>query len=77
MSKHYRTKTSSTASSGGIGVLGVLQIIFIVLKVLNMISWSWWAVFIPTFIGLGIAFLVWIIAMVVIIVTYIKEGWDK
>jgi hypothetical protein len=75
MSKHYRTtNTNNTASSGGIGVLGVLQIIFIVLKVLDMISWSWWTVFIPTFIGLGIGFLVWLIAMIVIIVTYVKES---
>lgn len=72
MSKNYKMSSSSTASSGGIGVLGVLQIIFIVLKVLNLISWSWWAVFIPSFIGLGIAVVVWIIAFIVVLATHIK-----
>ena len=57
----------------GIGFFGVLQIIFIVLKVLNMISWSWWAVFIPTFIGIGCALLIMLIALIVIIVAYTKE----
>jgi hypothetical protein len=74
MSKNYRTSSSSTTSSGGIGVLGVLQIIFIVLKVLDLISWSWGTVFIPTFIGLGITAVVFIIAFIVILVTHIKAN---
>lgn len=74
MSKDYKISTgNANASSGGIGALSVLQIIFIVLKVLKMVSWSWWAVFIPTFIGLGLSVLLWLIAMIVIIVAYTKE----
>lgn len=65
MNKNNNTKSSS---SGGLGVLGVLQIIFIVLKVLDVISWSWWAVFIPTFIGLGIAILVFLIGIIIALV---------
>ena len=45
---------SSKSSSGGTSILSVLQIIFIVLKLLKVITWSWWTVFIPTWIGLGI-----------------------
>ena len=44
----------SENSSGGIGLFGVLQIVFIVLKLCGLISWSWWCVFIPSFISLGI-----------------------
>lgn len=55
-----RTKSSS-AGGGGIGILGVLQIIFIVLKVIEVIDWSWWTVFIPTFISCGFAGIVLII----------------
>ena len=74
MSKtYYRTSSNNTASSGGIGILCVLQIIVIVLKVVDMISWSWWAVFIPTFIGIGLTVLVLLIAFIVIVVTYVKE----
>ena len=73
MSKYYKTNnSSSTASSGGLGVLGVLQIIFIVLKLLDVISWSWWAVFIPFFIGLGLTLLAVIVTFIIILVTHIK-----
>lgn len=55
---------NTTASSGGLGIGGVLQIIFIVLKLLNLIEWSWWTVFLPTFISLGITIIalsIWLI----------------
>lgn len=47
-------KTMKHESSSGLGTLGVLQIVFIVLKCVNVIDWSWWAVFIPTWINIGI-----------------------
>ena len=48
-------------SSGGVGVLGVLQIVFIVLKCIGTIDWSWWSVFIPTWISLGLIAVMWFI----------------
>ena len=65
MSRHNYTKTSTSSTGGGLGVFGILQIIFIVLKVLKVISWSWWAVFIPTFISLGITLLVVLTSIVI------------
>lgn len=47
-------KAVHTSSGGGVGILTALQIIFIVLKLVNVISWSWWIVFIPTYIGVGL-----------------------
>lgn len=47
-------KTMKYESSSGLDTLGVLQIIFIVLKCVNVIDWSWWVVFIPTWINIGI-----------------------
>ena len=44
------------SDGGGIGVGTVVQIVFIILKLVNVIDWSWWAVFIPTFIGCAITF---------------------
>jgi hypothetical protein len=41
-------------SAGGIGFFGLLQVAFIVLKVLNLIDWSWWMVFLPFWISIGI-----------------------
>ena len=36
------------------GILTTLQVMFITLKLLNLISWSWWKVFIPLYIDIGI-----------------------
>ena len=55
---------SSKSSSGGTSILSVLQIIFIVLKLLKVITWSWWKVFIPTWIGLGIVALCFIVIFI-------------
>ena len=66
MSKKSYYNNHNNSSSSGIGVLGVLQIIFIVLKCLNLIDWTWWQVFIPTFIGFGLLFVIIIIALVII-----------
>ena len=36
------------------GFTEILTIIFIVLKVLDLVSWSWWIVFLPEIIGVGL-----------------------
>lgn len=64
MSRPNYLKTNKSNTGGGIGIYGVLQIIFIVLKLLKLISWSWWAVFIPTFISLGLALIAVLVALV-------------
>jgi len=55
------------ASSGGIGVLGLLQVAFIILKVLGKINWSWWLVFIPTWIGLGLFVIIMLVLIGILI----------
>lgn len=57
-------------SVAGTGVLDVLQIIFIVLKLTGLIDWSWWAVFIPLFISLGLV-------AILVILTVISRKVDK
>jgi hypothetical protein len=56
---------SSKSSSGGTSILTVLQIIFIVLKLLKVITWSWWKVFIPTWIALGLWGIIFIVLFVI------------
>lgn len=56
--------SNNNSSSGGMGILSWLQVIFIVLKVLNLLDWSWWKVFIPTWIDLGL--LVFVIILLII-----------
>lgn len=48
------SRNDSGSSSSGIGFFGLLQVAFIVLKLCKVITWSWWAVFIPLWIELGI-----------------------
>ena len=64
MSRPNYLKTTKSNTGGGIGIYGVLQIIFIVLKLLKLISWSWWAVFIPTFISLGLALIAVLVTLI-------------
>jgi hypothetical protein len=42
------------------GFLEVLTVVFIVLKLIGIISWSWWLVFLPIFIAIGIYALIFV-----------------
>ena len=61
---------SKSSTSAGIGFFGLLQVAFIVLKLCGVITWSWWAVFIPTWVNIGIV-------VVVFIVLWICWVWMK
>lgn len=67
MSKNTKTTTS------GISLLGVLQIIFIVLKLCGLIDWSWWKVFIPMWVDLGIIAGFLLLYLVILIIAYIYD----
>lgn len=47
-------------TSNGVSTLGVIQIVFIILKLVGVIGWSWGAVLIPFWIGLGVTFIVFL-----------------
>ena len=53
MSNNHNNNTSS-----GIGLSSVLTIVFVVLKLVGVIDWSWWWVFSPTLINVGLAIIV-------------------
>jgi hypothetical protein len=42
------------------GFLEVLTVVFVVLKLIGVISWSWWLVFLPIFISIGIYALIFV-----------------
>lgn len=56
---------NKTTVSGGVGFFGLLQVVFIALKVSKVIDWSWWLVFVPTWIELGLCLIVIIVALVI------------
>ena len=43
------------------GLLEVLTIVFVVLKLLGVIAWSWWLVFLPLIIAVGIYVIVFVL----------------
>lgn len=43
----------------------VLTIVFIILKVTNVIAWSWWLVFLPLFIEIGLLAITFIIMLII------------
>ncbi|KAA0957715.1 transmembrane Fragile-X-F protein [Planococcus sp. ANT_H30] len=47
------------------GFLEVLTIIFVVLQLTGVIAWSWWLVFLPLIIAVGI-YVVWLLIVIVI-----------
>ena len=59
--KYNMRETENSNSYNGVGFFGLLQVVFIALKVAKVIDWSWWLVFIPTWIQLGIIILLIII----------------
>lgn len=62
MSSNSNKNNNSGAS---IGFTGLLQIAFIVLKLCKVINWSWWLVFAPTWISVGIVILCVILLVIV------------
>ena len=51
-------------SNGGTHVVTVVQIVLIILKLLELIDWSWWAVFAPTLVSIGVFLILLLIAFI-------------
>ena len=63
--KYNMRETENSNSYHGIGFFGLLQVVFIALKVAKVIDWSWWLVFLPIWIELGIIILLIIILTII------------
>lgn len=49
--------------------LHILTIIFVIAKLMDKIDWSWFTVFIPSMISVGLGILVFIFAFVIILIS--------
>ena len=65
---NYNTRNENKNVYNGIGFFGLLQVVFIALKVAKVIDWSWWLVFIPAWIDIGIFLIIVIIAIILTII---------
>ncbi len=57
--------SKSNSSSSGVGFTSLLLIAFIVLKLCKVIDWSWWWVLSPAWITACIAFIVFVVVLIV------------
>lgn len=56
-------------NSSNITIVTLIQVAFIILKLCNVINWSWWLVFLPTLIELGIVIFMLVIILIAAAVT--------
>lgn len=68
-----KEQKNSKIGGGGLGFCSVLALLFIALKLCGVISWSWVWVLAPLWIGVALALLV---AIVALIVTFIIARWE-
>ena len=68
MNYNTRNENENKNVYNGIGFFGLLEVVFIALKVAKVIDWSWWLVFIPTWIDIGIFLIIVIIAIILTII---------
>ena len=50
------------------GILEVLTIIFVVLKLIGVITWSWWIVFLPLIISVGL----YVVILTLHVIAFVK-----
>ena len=56
-------------SSKGVSVVTIVQIVLVILKLLKLIEWSWWIVFAPTLVSVGIYVIIIIVAVIINMLT--------
>lgn len=71
MAKNGATKVTI---DGGIGIAGLLTITFVILKSLGYLSWSWWLVFAPLWISIGLSVLFIGILAIIALIVYLASN---
>lgn len=55
----------SSNSNKGLGFCSILTIIFVIAKLFGLIQWSWWLVFSPTLLSIGLGIFIMFIAFII------------
>ena len=56
---------NNNTSYTGLSFLDVLLVVFIALKIAKVISWSWWLVFLPLWIQIGLVIIMMIVIYII------------
>lgn len=55
----------NNTSYTGLSFLDVLLVVFIALKIAKVINWSWWLVFLPLWIQIGLVIIMMIVISII------------
>lgn len=56
---------NNNTSYVGLSFLDVLLVVFIALKIAKVINWSWWLVFLPLWIQIGLVIIIMIVIYII------------
>ena len=56
---------NNNTSYAGLSFLDVLLVVFIALKIAKVINWSWWLVFLPLWIQIGLVIIMMIVIYII------------
>ncbi len=46
----------------------ILSMIFMVLKLCNVVAWSWWLIFLPLIIAVGVPIVIWVVLFIITLI---------
>ena len=64
-------------SSSVISLSSILTVVFVVLKLIGVINWSWWLVFLPSLLHIGLTLVGLLIVALVALAVYAYEDSNK
>ncbi|MCY7731790.1 hypothetical protein MHY86_08765 [Aerococcus urinaeequi] len=64
-------------SSSVISLSSILTVVFVVLKLIGVINWSWWLVFLPTLIHIGLTLVGLLIVALIALAVYKYDDSNK
>lgn len=66
-------ETNVQVGSKGIGILSILTIIFVIAKITGFLNWSWWLVFAPLLVSIGLTVLIVVVVLIFCVIASMNE----
>lgn len=66
-------ETNIQVGSKGIGILSILTIIFVIAKITGFLNWSWWLVFAPLLVSIGLTVLIVVVVLIFCVIASMNE----
>lgn len=66
-------ETNVQVGSKGLGILSILTIIFVIAKITGFLNWSWWLVFAPLLVSIGLTVLIVVVVLIFCVIASMNE----